>query len=423
VSVASVVLVSQDPLFEEYASALRAAGLACQIVGSVPQLSGFLDRVRSGEGIGGTGQLTAIVDGDLPENGAPEALRLLRSAPNVPTLTLVSGEEHRHIAVDAHRPALDQYASKPVGIGELLLRAKAMMSRSGYDFPSDDEDFSSSGPEGIHHGQVVVLFSPKGGIGKSTLAVNLAVGLTRFFGFKTLLVDADLWFGDVGVLLNVASRRSLLDIPPQEEPSLSILQKLLVQHSSGIHLLLRPPDLASAEKVPTEGVVSAIASYKALFDFVIVDTHPSLDELNLRILDVADRVLVVTTPEITASHHTIRFLDVSGNIGIGNKLALVLNRANSGIRVESIESQLNMPISATVVSAGRAVVQAASHGVSLFDQDPELTTEVTRDLARLVEFVAGRPRPTRGESTDQALAVGVSKEARPAHGRPTRGSR
>src|SRR5581483_6100885 len=222
---------------------------------------------------------------------------------------------------------------------------------------------------------------------------------------KTLLVDADLWFGDVGVLLNLASRKSVFDISAEEDTNLGVLQQVLVQHSSGTHLLLRPPDLSTAEKIRSDIVVSAISSYRALFDYVIVDTHPTLDELNLQILDVADRIIMITTPEISAVHHTSRFLEVSGALGISNKLSLVLNRANSGIRLAALEEQLGMAIAGTVVSAGRAVVEAANHGVSLFDHDPGEEAEVTRDMARIVELVAGHPRPERSNGTDSiALA-------------------
>jgi pilus assembly protein CpaE len=190
-----------------------------------------------------------------------------------------------------------------------------------------------------------------------------------------------------------------------------VLQQVLVQHASGAHLLLRPPDLSTAEKIRSDTVVSAISSYRALFDFVIVDTHPTLDELNLQILDVADRIILVTTPEISAVHHTSRFLEVSGALGISHKLSLVLNRANSGIRLAALEEQLGMPIAGTIVSAGRAVVEAANHGVSLFDQDPSEESEVTRDMARLVELIAGQPRPEKANGEHNSLAVATASRS------------
>jgi len=416
VSVPSVLLISQDRSFEEYATALRSEKINCQVAGSYAEVVSFLERLTSGGDIEEVTQCIAVVDGDIPQDMAFQVFKLLHSAHAVPTLTLVAPERYQQFALDSHRPPLDEYAAKPVGVGELILRVKAMMIRSGYEIPDGSLGYVVGRSEGIHHGTIIVLFSPKGGVGKSTIAVNLAVGLSRFYDYKTLLVDADLWFGDVGVLLNLASRKSVFDISAEEDTNLGVLQQVLVQHSSGTHLLLRPPDLSTAEKIRSDIVVSAISSYRALFDYVIVDTHPTLDELNLQILDVADRIIMITTPEISAVHHTSRFLEVSGALGISNKLSLVLNRANSGIRLAALEEQLGMPIAGTVVSAGRAVVEAANHGVSLFDQDPNEEAEVTRDLARLVELVAGQPRPERqnGEAAPVvAAAKAQSREARP----------
>ena len=99
----------------------------------------------------------------------------------------------------------------------------------------------------------------------------------------------------------------------------------------------------------------------------------------------------------------------TGALGISNKLALVLNRANSGIRLAALEEQLGMPIAGTVVSAGRAVVEAANHGVSLFDQDPSEEAEVTRDMGRLVELVAGQPRPSSANGQRESMAVTAAR--------------
>jgi pilus assembly protein CpaE len=334
--------------------------------------------------------------------------KLLHSTHQVPTLTLVDAERFQQFVLDPHRPPADEYAVKPVGVGELCLRVKAMVLRAGYELPA--EPFSDSGAgrrDGIHHGSITVVFSPKGGIGKSTVAVNVAVALSKFFNQKTLLVDADLWFGDVGVLLNFSSRRSIFDIASEDEPSLSVLEQALVQHSSGVHLLLRPPDLSTAENIRAEGVVRAIASYRALFDHVIVDTHSALDEMNLQVLDAADRILLITTPEISAVHHTSRFLEISSALGLSSRITLVLNRSNSGIRLAALEEQLGLPIAGTIVSNGKVVVEAANHGVSLFDRDPSEEEEVTRNLIRVAELVAGHPRSV-GHAGDREHGTGES---------------
>src|SRR5436309_2243905 len=116
----------------------------------------------------------------------------------------------------------------------------------------------------------------------------------------------------------------------------------------------------------------------------------SLDELNLQILDAVDRILLVTTPEVPAIHNTHRFLDIAYRLGYMNKMSLLLNRAESGVDLESLEKSLKLPVAARIVSAGRTVVEAANEGKSVFAVDPQFRQEVTRNFSELVETLAGR---------------------------------
>jgi pilus assembly protein CpaE len=308
---------------------------------------------------------------------------------------LVSSESYQQLALNPQRPALVEYVAKPARLDELVLRVKAVMLRAGYELPATSYGSGNGHSEGadidgFHHGTVTTIFSAKGGVGKTTIAANLAVGLVRFFRRKTLLVDADLWFGDVGVLMNLVSKKSLFDVCSGGEPDLTALQKAVVQHRSGVSVLLRPPDPLFVEKLDPDSVARAITTYKVLFDDVIVDTRPSFDEATLKILDAADRILLVTTPELSACHNTARFLGIAESLGYSHKLTLIVNRANSGIDMEALQETLGMTVSAKIVSAGRIVVDAASQGIPLFLKDPDLDMQITKDLARLVEIVAGK---------------------------------
>jgi pilus assembly protein CpaE len=233
-------------------------------------------------------------------------------------------------------------------------------------------------------------------VGKSMIATNLAVGLVEFYGAKVLLVDADLWFGDIAVLMNLRSPRTLFDITSTgQDPDIHTVQQIITPHPSGLSVVLRPPDPAMVDRIDPTTVVKAAAIYKTMFDYVIVDTHPAFDEMNLQLLDVADRVLVVTTPELSATANTSNFLQIADSLGYRDKVTIVLNRANSGIRMDALEGSIGMPVTASVVSAGRTVVEAGNEGASLFSHDPSMKEKVTRDLAQLVENFAGQPRPSR----------------------------
>jgi pilus assembly protein CpaE len=129
--------------------------------------------------------------------------------------------------------------------------------------------------------------------------------------------------------------------------------------------------------------------YKTVYDTVIVNMSSALDELNLQILDVADVILLITTPEIAAITNTARFLEVGRRVGYIDRTLLVLNRANSGINAATVEETLHCPVAASLVSDGRAVVESANEGVPLLLRDPDLRRPLTQGFMRVVELLAG----------------------------------
>ncbi len=252
---------------------------------------------------------------------------------------------------------------------------------------------SAAAGGGQYDGTVVAVFSPKGGVGRTTVAVNLAVAAAQEIGKKVVLVDASFQFGDVGVLLNLNPKnKSIADLVPEIEAGgePESLDTFVISHSSGVRVLLAPPSPEMAELVTTNAVKRIIEALRADHDLVIVDCTSQFNDTTLAILDTADVILTMLSLEITSIKNMRLFLEVAEQLGYEqSKVQLVLNRADSalGIRIADVEQSIGRKVNHTIVSDGRSVVYALNRGVPFFISNRE--AQVSQDILRLATAVAG----------------------------------
>jgi len=238
---------------------------------------------------------------------------------------------------------------------------------------------------------VVAVFSPKGGVGRTTISVNLAVAAAQD-GKRVALVDGSFQFGDVGVLLNLNPRnKSIADLAPElEVGEPESIDTFVINHSSGIRVLLAPPSPEMAELVTTSGVKKVLEALRATNDLVVVDCTSWFNDTTLAILDMADVILTMLSLEITSIKNMRLFLEVADQLGYEQgKVKLVLNRADStlGIRVADVENSIGRKVDHTIVSDGRSVVYALNRGVPFFLSNRE--AQVSQDILRLAKSVLG----------------------------------
>ncbi len=240
-------------------------------------------------------------------------------------------------------------------------------------------------------GRVITLFSPKGGVGRTTLAVNLAVAMASDMGRSVALMDASFQFGDVGVLLNLNPRnKSIVDILGDAEGGNEVIDTALISHSTGIRVLLAPPSPEMAELVTVEHIRRIIDRLRATHDLVVVDCWPLFQDSTLALLDMSDLVLGLLTLEITNIKNIRLFLEVADQLGYGSeKLRLVLNRADSayGIRIADVENSIGRKVDHTVVSDGRTVVYALNRGVPFVWSNKQ--AQVSQDVLTIARAIAG----------------------------------
>jgi pilus assembly protein CpaE len=243
--------------------------------------------------------------------------------------------------------------------------------------------------EGDH--QVIAVFSPKGGAGRTTIATNLAVALHRDTGSRVCLVDANLQFGDVGVLLNLNPKdRSIAEAVETGEPDGDIIDSVLVDHSTGIHVLLAPPSPEGADLVTPAYMRRIVEHLRIGHDFVVIDLPSGLSDLSLAVMDAADTILVLTALEITTIKNVRLFLEVTEQLEYArSKIRLVINRADAaqGIRIADVEASVRRPIDGTIVSDGRLSVLAVNRGVPFVVSHPD--SVLSRDVTKLARTLAG----------------------------------
>ncbi len=259
-------------------------------------------------------------------------------------------------------------------------------------------------------GRIIAVFGPKGGVGRTTLAVNLAVAAATELGQRTCLVDASFQFGDVGVLLNLNPKnKSIADlIPEMEAGEPESLDTFLINHSAGIHVLLAPPSPEMAELITPPGTKRMLEVLRENHDLVIVDCMSSFNDTTIAILDLADTVLTMLSLEITSIKNIRLFLEVADQLGYGqDKIRLVLNRADSslGIRVADVEHSIGRRVDHTIVSDGRSVVYALNRGVPFFLSNRE--AQVSQDILRLASAVVG----TAPAETAEPAKKGAQKKS------------
>jgi pilus assembly protein CpaE len=238
------------------------------------------------------------------------------------------------------------------------------------------------------------VFAPKGGVGKTTLAFNLAVALQQHMGVKTVLIDGSLQFGDLRALLKVpADAPSILDLPTDRIQETD-LADVLWRDPSGIDILLAPPRIEMADMVTPRDVDKVLSLLRRVYDASVVDLPTSLGDMTLAFLDPADVILQVITYDSTTIRNTISVSETFRAIGYpASKIQYVLNRADSagGLDPGLVRSAIGRDPEHTIVSDGRLVVEANNQGMPFVLATPQ--AQISEDVRRMAEALMPSRRP------------------------------
>ena len=243
-------------------------------------------------------------------------------------------------------------------------------------------------------GKLIVIYSPKGGTGCSTVATNLTISLRQLTSKRVVLVDANLQFGDIAVLLNLTGQHSLADaISRSDELDTILMSAILSPHPSGIQVLPAPPTPEVAETITAAEVTEVLDYLLSDFDYVVLDTATYLDDTVLAAMDRADRLMVVMTPEIPAIKSTKLFFEIAEALQYPlERVDLVLNKVlpRDDIRREALERSIKHTIRAQLALETRGLRQATNQGVPFVMAEPhhplsESFVELARQELALLE--------------------------------------
>ena len=252
--------------------------------------------------------------------------------------------------------------------------------------------------------RVISIFSTKGGTGKTTVAVNMAVSL-RQLGKRVAIVDLDLQFGDVGIFLNLPKSDTISDLVSESTLTPSVVNSFLYEHSSGVFVLPAPESPELAELVKTEHVDKIITVLRAEFDYVVCDLAPTLDEMALFVLDRSDSVYFITNPEVPALKNAKTCLSLMGTLGLAEKIRLVLNKEGDPyVGRKDVENALDRKIYAGLPSDLKASSPAINRGIPCVSGYPK--SKLARALADLARQEASPEEPMAAK---KKTAFGRSK--------------
>ena len=358
----------------------------------------------------------AVYDGDADFELTIETYAILHDeGRNTPTLIVVSPQTLDRFGFGVQARFNAEFVVRPYTadslrwrVEALLIRAQTRLVRSEEaigapsSFPEDGNDSSS------RHGRVVVVFNPKGGVGKTTLAVNTAALLALRKRERVLLLDCDTVTGHVLTSLGMAELRTVADVweADRRTGQSRSLADMARFHKSGIRVLAMAQSPLHTEVLEPVRILGAVREARNAFDWVIADLHPDYGPLNQGIFGLADLVIIPVTPDVPCIRAAIQFREVATELDIRDRLGIVINRANSGISPGDVEKILALPCLAKVRSSGMLLVNAANNGHSAYEENPK--DKIVSDMDSLVDqLLLARDRLNKGESPWKAAHTGL----------------
>ena len=348
-----------------------------------------------------------LLDINMPDMDGLQALTQIRQNSPLTQVVMLTVQDDPGYLREALQLGARDYLIKPPMIDDLLDTVRkaseiGKTERERIDRLARQQAATLEAVTGKERGYTIAVYSPKGGVGCTVLASNLAVALA---GEKesVVLVDCNLQYGGVGLLFNQTARTSIADIAPfASELDKDVVENACALHAgSGVRMLLAPNRLGRGEVVTGPQIASLIDFLGRHYSYVVVDTSSALDDLTVSVLDAVDQVLLVTTQDIPSINDIRRVLDLAPAIGISpDKIALVLNQYHTRINItpEKITANLGREFASVVPLDNSTVIPSINGGSPFMATGQGQTSPV----GQAVRSLAGMARALAVEAEENA---------------------
>jgi len=332
--------------------------------------------------LAGRGDSSVVLGPTVDMRTAATVADHVRSTYPATTVVLLRHELEPEVFVQAMQVGIGAVvaADDPVALGAALSRARNTWETINGPTAANVAD---------RNGRVFTVFSPKGGVGKTTMAVNLGLALS-LAGNRVCVLDLDLAFGDVAITLQLIPEHTIAEaVDSEHDLDFSMIQTLLTSHPSGLMILAAPTHPEGRDRVSASLVRRVIQTLRHNFDFLVIDTPPGFDDQVLGAFDETDECIIVATLDVPTIKNTkvaIETLDLLHLVPSNRHL--VLNRADEevGLAKVNVEEILGMKVSVSLPSA-TAVANATNHGQPIVLSKPE--HPVSRAINSLAREVVG----------------------------------
>lgn len=319
-----------------------------------------------------------IVDVKLPDLDGYEVVQRLRSTPrfrSTPIIFLTSQTELPN-KLKGFEVGADDFLGKPFQPEELVARIGLLMRRS--------EAMRSALPAGPTRepATVVAVHSLRGGVGCTSLAVNLAIAYYQVWEKPTLLIDADMTAGQVALMLNTSPSRTFDDLTNRRASEMDddLIKKIISKHNSGIHFIAAPASPLADDSFSDDLWPELLTRLQDLYDFIVIDTSHTFGNITIHMLNQASTVFLTVAPEMASVRSAISSMEIYNLLGYGpEKIKLILNQslAVAGIKQAQIEKVLKLPVSHSFAYAPNEYTRAINFGQPVLLNNPDLAAAAT----------------------------------------------